>query len=355
MKLANAIYERARSLSFKQDPSVRSLLAEAEGMTRSSIDKLHPPPESAYVLLGDILVEREQFSEATKYYNIVLEKNRAGPNSYMESRMLRGLIECADGLKNYNEAERLFSLLKSKEKQLSGSDWWEQGERLFKQKKYIEAGEAYKTGAQIRGEYVPSSLIPQMWCSAANSYSLASKDGDVLETGRQCINFPIAPPVDAEEVADVHTDIALILNKRGVYSEALVHAKQAIELNPSDPWAFYASALALSGMRQFTEAVDPAKEAIKLADGKYAEMHFALGDAYFELQQWTLAEQSYELAAKLDPKDAAAPYNIALCFTSLGYRSDAVSWFKEVLRRNPQYKSKDEILRRIKDLQKPLR
>jgi len=80
-----------------------------------------------------------------------------------------------------------------------------------------------------------------------------------------------------------------------------------------------------------------------------------LGDAYFELQQWTLAEQSYEMAAKLDPKDAAAAYNIALCFTSLGYRADAVSWFKEVLRRNPQYKSKDEILRRIKDLQKPLR
>jgi hypothetical protein len=92
---------------------------------------LHPPPEFAYVLLGDILVEGEQFSEATKYYNIVLEKSHAGSNSYMESRMVRGLIECADGLKNYNEAERLFSVLKSKEKVLWESGWREQGERLY--------------------------------------------------------------------------------------------------------------------------------------------------------------------------------------------------------------------------------
>lgn len=354
MKLANAIYERAKSLSFKQDPSVHGLLVEAERMTRSSINKLRPPPESAYVLLGDILVEQEQFSEATKYYNIVLEKNRAGPNGYMESRMLRGLIDCADGLNNYKEAERLFSVLKSKEKGLWGSDWWGEGARLYKQKKFVEAGEAYKTGAQIRGEYIASSLIPQMWCSAEDSYNRAGRDDDVLETGRQCLGFPIAPPVDPETVGSVHTDIALILDKRGVYSEALVHAKQAIVLNAKDAWAFYASALALNGMRQFNDAVEPAKEAIKLADGKYGEMHFALGDAYFELQQWSLAEQSYEIAAKLDTKDWSAAYNIALCFQHLGYKSDAASWFKEVLRRNPQHKDKEQLLQRIKDLQKPL-
>jgi tetratricopeptide (TPR) repeat protein len=357
MKLANMIYERARSLSSRQDPSISSLLAEAERMTRSSIDNLHPPPESAYVLLGDILVEREQFSEATKYYNVVLEKNRAGPNSYMESRMLRGLIECADGLNNYKEAERLFSVLQSKQKELWGLDWSRQGDRLHKQKQYKEAGLAYETGAQIRADNPHEDRDAQGlgWCKAADSYYLADQDDSVLEAGRQCIQFPIQHQVTAETVGDIHTDIAMILDKRGVYSEALAHAKQAIELNATDAWAFYASALALKGMRQFTDAVEPAKEAIKAADGKYAEMHFALGDAYFGLQQWSLAEQSYEMAAKLDPKDAAAAYNIALCLQNLGYRSDAASWFKEVLRRNPQHKDKDQILRRIKDLQEPIR
>ncbi len=193
------------------------------------------------------------------------------------------------------------------------------------------------------------------WCKAADAYYLADEDDNVLETARECVQFPIQHEHTGEQVGDAHTYIALILDKRGVYSEALAHAKQAIALNPADARAFYASANALNGMRQFSDAVEPAKEAIKLADGKYADMHFTLGDTYFELQQWSLAEQSYEMAAKLDPKDPGAAYNIALCFANLGYRSDAVSWFKEVLRRNPQYKRKDEILRRIKDLQKPLR
>ncbi len=103
---------------------------------------------------------------------------------------------------------------------------------------------------------------------------------------------------------------------------------------------------------RFQEAINASKQAIRLSDGKYAWMHFALGSAYFEIQNWELSKQSYEKASELDSKDSAAPYNIALCMTHLGYYRDAANWYEEVLRRNPSHPEKAEILNRIQTLRK---
>ena len=77
-------------------------------------------------------------------------------------------------------------------------------------------------------------------------------------------------------------------------------------------------------------------------------MHFTLASAYFESGNWRAAAQSYEKAAEMDPKDDAAPYNIALCYARLGYYRDAASWYEEVLRRNPNHKDRRDILNRIR-------
>ena len=81
-------------------------------------------------------------------------------------------------------------------------------------------------------------------------------------------------------------------------------------------------------------------------------MHFTLGSAYFDLENWELSKQSYEKAAQMDIKDFAAPYNVALCFDHLGYFNDAANWFEEVLRRNPNHPEKREILNTIEALRR---
>src|SRR5207247_2599548 len=104
-----------------------------------------------------------------------------------------------------------------------------------------------------------------------------------------------------------------------------------------DEWSHYALAVALQGQRRFTEAVTAAKNALRLSDGKFAQMHFALGSAYFELRQYAEATQAFQKAAELAPKDAAAAYNVALSLARDNVFSDALSWYREVLRRDPNF------------------
>jgi tetratricopeptide (TPR) repeat protein len=121
-------------------------------------------------------------------------------------------------------------------------------------------------------------------------------------------------------------------------------------MNPNDAFAFDTLAEALIGLRRFYEAVGAAQQAIRLSDGKYGSMHFRLGFAYFDLENWDLASQSYQKAAELDPADPSAAYNVALCMQRLHYFVDAAKWYEEYLRRKPDAQDRTEILERIRAL-----
>lgn len=138
-----------------------------------------------------------------------------------------------------------------------------------------------------------------------------------------------------------------MLNDRGVYSEALSHAREANDLDSSDPWFFQSQANALFHLRRFQEAINASNQAVRLSDGKFSTMHFRLGACYFELQNWEFARQSFEKAEELNQADTAAPYNVALSLQNLGYRGDAAKWYEEVLRRDPNYQDKVEVQKRI--------
>jgi tetratricopeptide (TPR) repeat protein len=81
-------------------------------------------------------------------------------------------------------------------------------------------------------------------------------------------------------------------------------------------------------------------------------MHFRLGYAYFEVENWEFSRQSYEKAAELNPLDAAAAFNVALSFARLGYYRDAAKWLEEVLRREPNHRDRQEIVSRIQLLRR---
>jgi tetratricopeptide (TPR) repeat protein len=135
-----------------------------------------------------------------------------------------------------------------------------------------------------------------------------------------------------------------------VYEEALSHAKESTVLTPDDPWAYDTQTVALLGLRRFQEAINAGKQAVRLSDGKFGIMHFHLGAAYFETENWQFARQSYEKAAELMPQEDAAAYNVAACFQRLGLFIDAAHWYQEALKRNPERTDKQELLSRIATL-----
>jgi tetratricopeptide (TPR) repeat protein len=130
----------------------------------------------------------------------------------------------------------------------------------------------------------------------------------------------------------------------------LSHAKEASAINSEYASAYNQQAVALLGLRRNQEAINAAKQAIRLSDGKYGIMHFHLGSAYFETENWPFARQSFEKAAELMPDSDAAAYNVALCLQRLSIYLDAAHWYEEALRRNPNRTDKQDILKLISKL-----
>ena len=73
----------------------------------------------------------------------------------------------------------------------------------------------------------------------------------------------------------------------------------------------------------FSQAAQMFEQAVKL-DPQHADAHFALGHAYFEMQQWKNAIRGFERAYELNPKDDQARDMLALARTTGASGSTAV-------------------------------
>jgi tetratricopeptide (TPR) repeat protein len=327
---------------FSTDEEKPALLKEAEKAAKAAVTSGRPPTMEMYNTLAEILETGSSTVDADRNFRIALSlaPNNAGSDDYFQA--LRGLIRTSYALKNNSDSQRFFDRLVSTGK-ATPYDWSSQGERLSVQKKYEEAGNAYSTAASNGNDYT-------LWCSAALNFDMVSQDDLVLSAARACIAAGTGTQNAEMRLSVAHREIAGVLNKRGVYLEALNHAREATVLNPTNSFAYDDMTEALIGLHRFEEAVSSEQQGIRLSDGKYAYMHFRLGQAYFDLENWEFARQSYEKAAELDPSDPASAYNLALCLGRLKYYLDSAKWFEEYLRRNPNATDKSDVLARIQVL-----
>jgi tetratricopeptide (TPR) repeat protein len=191
------------------------------------------------------------------------------------------------------------------------------------------------------------------WCEASGSFELVDgKEDSALYAARQCISAGAGKQKSEGRLSDAHRILAKVLNERGVYEEALSHAKEATVLMPDLAPSYDEQAVALLGLRRNQEAINASKQAIRLSDGKYGIMHFHLGSAYYQTENWQFAKQSYEKAAELMPTSDAAAYNVGLCMQRLTFYLDAASWYEEALRRNPKRTERQQLLDKIAALRR---
>jgi tetratricopeptide (TPR) repeat protein len=341
--LGKLLTAKARTLD-DEDQKV-SLQTRAEQNLRSALRMRKQPDALIYYHLADLLEDRKNYGEADTDFQLAYELSKKTNNTKAQADSLRGLTRICDSVGRAAEAEKWFDALVN-----TGLarilDWQQNGHRLDRLSKYEQAGDSFRQAAVLGGVW-------SNWCEAAGSYSLvAGKDDETLFTGRKCISEGTGKADSERRLAYAHDQIATILNKRGVYQEALSHAREAIALDSTNSWAFYDQAKALLGLRRFQESINASIQAIRLSDGKFATMHFALGSAYFEAENWEFARQSFQKASELDSADDAAPYNVALCLVHLGYYGDAATWYEEVLRRNPKHVDRQDILNRIQGLRR---
>lgn len=338
--LAKSLQSKA---TFSEYPDKTALLQKAERAMRAALRGNRLPTPELYYHLADILEDRGAYVEAETNFRRALELNRTDAD--LQANSLRGLIRTANALGKRNESAAWFRALVD-----SGGanawDWEQNGERLDQAQEYKDAGQSYQQAALLGGYWTN-------WCEAAGSFALAPGEEDrVLACARRCLEEGVGKRNSEKRLAVAHYQIASVLNQRGVFQEALSHAREATALETFYAWAYHAQAEALIGLRRFREAINASNQAIRLSDGKYSTMHFTRGSAYFDIENWEFARQSFEKAAQLNPKDASAAYNVALCFDRLRYYGDAANWYEEVLRRNPNHRNRREILNRIQVLRR---
>ncbi len=111
--------------------------------------------------------------------------------------------------------------------------------------------------------------------------------------------------------------------------------RQALDVDNTSAFAYDSLSNALRENGRLLEAVDAAKTALRLSDGKYGFAHFTLGSAYFDLERWEESSASFQMAAQLDATNAAAALNAGLALFNDKKLVDAVYWLEQALKRNP--------------------
>jgi tetratricopeptide (TPR) repeat protein len=298
-----------------------------------------------YAVLADILEDRSLPAESRTAFSKQYELAKSANDAYAVTASLRGLIRTSYSLKAFAEGDAWFQAL-IKTGSVTSDDWYFQAMRQYDRKDYRNAGDSYVQAAQ-------ASYLWNSWCRAATAYwGVTGAEDNALEAARACIKNGAGKNDSDTLLANAHHTIASILNQRGVYEEALSHAREAVGIDPNDALFQDTLAESFNSLRRFQEAINAEKQAIRLSDGKYAWMHFRLGNSYFDTENWEAARQSFEKAAQLDPKDGDAAYNVALCLVRLGFYRDAASWYEEVLHRSPNHPKRQEILSSILALRK---
>ncbi len=346
LALAKALNLKAAMLTQPTDADRKeALLERAEKELRQALSLVKQPNAEMYFWLGDTLEMRGAHQDANVTLLRALELSRATPDTEQQARILRDLVSVAEQLKRTTDIDKWFSAL-TQTGQASAWDWTQQATRLDAAKRFAEAGESWQKSAEFKISWTD-------WCEAAGSFELSyGKEDSTLYTARQCISLGAGKQQSEARLSEAHRAVSSVLNDRGVYEEALSHAKESTALNSENAAAYDQQAVALLGLHRNQEAINAAKQAIRVSDGKFGIMHFHLGSAYFETENWQFAKQSFEKAAELIPASDAAAYNVALCLQKLGTYLDSAHWYEEALRRNPNRTDKQDLLNLIALLRK---
>jgi len=343
---AHVIFAQAltQKYTFMQDDAERQkLMSKTEREARLAVSSARTPSAESNSVLANVLEDRGSYKEAQSDFRLALSAAQKANEPATELSCTHGLIRTADSLKEFDEASRLLGGL-DRDGNATAWNWSSHADVLRRNGLFQEAGNSYRRAAELKGPY-------SNWCSAALQFSaVGHQEESVLFCARKCIADGTGEKGSEDLLGEAHREIATVLNARGVYTEALNHAKEATVLSPTDSFSYDDMAEALIGLRRFDEAVNAAQQAIRLSDGRYGWMHFHLGAAYFSLENWNFAVQSYEKAAELNPEEPAAAYNTALCHARLRHWSDAVRWYREYLKRNPNADDKTQVLETIRVL-----
>jgi len=327
-----------------------AMLREAKSHAMKLVVASRTPTERDLSLVAEILEGLGEETAAYQYYQRTLSAARANGSNVIRFylfdlfRVARDLGRHGDALGWFHELERSGEAGRRELVQFA--------QFLNARQMFSEAGAAWERAAAQPLRFIDQAGDPEyaLLYQSGESYQAAERYDDALRTLRASLEQAALQERSEIIQAAAHTAIAAILEKRGVFEQSLVHARQATALDPTNADAFYCLARSLRSLERYSEAVPAAQNAIRHTDGAVAGMHFELGFVLFRLGNWNGARLASQKSAELDTKNFRAAFNTALCYEKTGSYAEAITWYEEALRRNPNNAGREQIQRGLDSL-----
>jgi Flp pilus assembly protein TadD len=131
-----------------------------------------------------------------------------------------------------------------------------------------------------------------------------------------------------------HDAVATLYLDAGRWSDAAVHLRRSIELNPNSAPAHYNLGYVLARLGQASDAVNAFDDALRL-DPDYAQAHNNLGAVLQTLGRSDEARNHYRRAVALRPDNIEAHVNLAHLLSQDGRAAEAVGEFQAALALRP--------------------
>jgi tetratricopeptide (TPR) repeat protein len=198
----------------------------------------------------------------------------------------------------------------------------------------------------------PRPHLPSVWTRGPRAARVAAPLALLVLAG--CVSA--TPKVDPIVRASSLTTIGSQLVGNGNFVNAERVLKEAIDLNPKSPDAYYNLGLAQFYLSELPEAEKSLNEALKLRD-RFPDAHNALGLVYNQMGEHERAEAEYGIALA-DPIVLGKQkilLNLALCLDAMGRTDEAISKLRQSVEMDPKYWAAHYELAKILDRQDQLR
>lgn len=304
---------------FNQLTSARVAIAagETERARTSLRDLLDRDPEviTAYLMLGEALLQERQFDQAVGAFREALQRNRRSPQARY------GLAVAHIGLGELEEAARELDECLA----LDPRDERAAGELAEVRLQQGRPAEAERLARDILTDR-PSSSMRLLLAEALEDQGQTAEALSVLEQARS------ADPANAL----LHLNLGNLLLEAGRLEEAVSSYRRATDLAPGDARTQNALGNALARKGDKGEALAAFQEAVEL-DPSFAPAQNNLGITLASLGRPADARSAFQQAIRSDPHYAEAYNNLGYLYLTAGNSEEAVSLFRRALELKPDY------------------
>ena len=171
------------------------------------------------------------------------------------------------------------------------------------------------------------SNYAEAWAQAGFCKEKLGRHSEAIEASKKAVNL--------RPSAESYFNIGLANYYLKQYREAVENYRQAIRLDPYNAAdAYYALGLVYRDWGRADDEIQAYKQAIRLKPD-YTSAYERLGSRYLRSKKYSEAIETFKQLTALKPGDANVPNNMGEAYFEMGLMSDAVESFKQAIRLKP--------------------